>query len=348
MNALRLMAGFVLVMALARPLAAQRAPGEVLSRAVILYEELQLERAVTLFREVVSPSNTAATRTERVQAMKYLGATFALLGKRDSAIAYFKGTLERDPFTDLDPAVFTAQERQLFTLARRRTFVVGVRALSDTGFVPGQGRVSLRFVTTRRADVRAVVRHADADTPVASFQWTADGASESPWDGLDQQGARLAPGRYRLEVSAICTSDSSRGAVALRFDVRYDHEPLEDTLAFDAASLLPERRPTSVARSHLAAGLAAAAFAIAVPSAIGHGELGGTRTHGAVMATVTASGGIAAFILLRRDAGIPANVLENARRREEHVRRNSEIRERNAARMAEARMIITPASGESQ
>src|SRR5688572_7583553 len=148
MKLLRIMVGCVMAMTLARPLAAQRAPSEVLSRAVILYEELQLERAVTLFREVMSPSNAAATEEERAQAMKYVGAAFALLGKRDSAITYFRGTLERDPFTDLNPAIFTAQERQLFAVARQRTFVVGAKALPDTGFVPGQGRVSLRFVTT--------------------------------------------------------------------------------------------------------------------------------------------------------------------------------------------------------
>jgi len=51
---------------------------------------------------------------------------------------------------------------------------------------------------------------------------------------------------------------------------------------------------------------------------------------------------------MRRQSAIPANVLENARRREEHARRNREIRERNEARMREARMIITPAAGESR
>jgi hypothetical protein len=347
MSVLRITVAFVMSTALARPLLAQRTPGEVLSRAVILYEELQLERAVTLLRDVMSPSNAAATATERVQAMKYLGAAFALLGRRDSAIAYYRATLERDPFTDLDPAVFTAQERQLFAVARQRTFVVGARVLSDTGFVPGQRRVALRFVTTQHARIQAVVRGVGGGDPVVSFRWTAEGASEAPWDGLDHQGTRLAPGRYHLEVNATTTSGSASDTVALRFDVRYDHEPLEDTLGLNAESLLPERRPPSVARSRLAAGLAAAAFAIAVPSAIGHGELGGTRKHAVVMASVTASGGIASFIFLRRGSAIPANVLENARRREEHTRRNREIRERNAARIAEARMVITPPSGES-
>jgi hypothetical protein len=337
----------VAVCALARPLAAQRAPGEVLTRGVILYEELQLERAVTLLREVVSPSS-AATETERAQAMKYLGAAFALLGQRDSAIAHFRRTLERDPFVDLDPAVFTAQERQLFAIARQRTFVVGVRALSDTAFVPGHGGVSLRFVTTQRARVQAVVKRAGEGAPVAEFRWTAEGASASPWDGLDQKGERLPSGRYQLDVTATATTDSASDTLLLRFDVAYDHEALEDSLVFDASSLLPERRPPSIARSRLASGLAVAAFAVAVPSVIGSGELGGTRKHALVMASVSASGGIATFLFLRRGSGIPGNVLENARRREEHVRLNREIRERNAARLAAGRMIITPVSGESR
>ena len=130
--------------------------------------------------------------------------------------------------------------------------------------------------------------------------------------------------------------------------MRYDHEPLEDTLTLDAGSLLPERQPPSVARSRLAVGLAAAAFAIAVPIAVGNDELSGTRKHANAMATVTVSAGIAAFIHLRRGSAIPSNIAENARRREEHARHNREIRDRNAARLAEARMVIAPASGEAR
>ena len=344
----RIAAIAIAVAVFVRPAMAQRAPGEVLSRGVILYEELQLERAVVLLREVTSPSNAAATTSERVQAMKYLGAAFSLLGQRDSAIAYFRRMLERDPFMDLDAAVFTAQERQLFALARQRTFVVGVRALSDTAFVPGQGRVSLRFVTTQHARVHATVRHAGDTEPLATFRWTAEGASVSPWDGLDQKGERLPAGRYQLDVTATATADSASDTVAFRFDVAYDHEPLEDTLAFDPRSLLPERRPPSIARSQLAAGIALASFAILVPNVVGHGDLNGTRKHAVVMAGVTASGGIASFFMLRRGSGIPANILENARRREEHVRQNREIKERNALRLAAARMILTPTSGDSR
>ena len=348
MRALRFGIALLMLAGMARSLSAQRSPAEVLGRGVILYEELQLERAVTLLREVVSPGNTAATMVERVQAMKYLGAAFALLGRRDSAVAYFRRVLERDPFTDLDPAVFTAQERQLFGIARQKAFVVGVRTLADTAFTPGQAGVSLRFVTTQHARLQAVVRRVNEADPIATFRWTGEGASESPWDGLDQNGARLASGRYQLDVTANATADSASDTLSVRFDVSYDHEPLEDSIAFDPASLLPERRPPSIARSHLATGLAVAAFAVAMPSVIGHGDLDGTRKHAVVMAGVSASSGIATFLFLRRGSGLPANVLENARRREANVRLNREIRERNDARLAGARMIITLASTESR
>lgn len=325
------------------PLAAQRPPAEQLNRAVILYEELQLERAVILLREVVSPGNADVTSEERVRAMKYLGAAFALLGRRDAAVAHFRAALERDPFTDLEPALFTAQERLLFAEARRQTFVVGARVQTDTGFVPGRGTVSLHFVTTRHARVEAVVRSPESGEALATFRWTAEGASSSPWDGLDQRGARLAPGRYHLQVNATSTADSLRDTVALRFDVGYEHEVLEDTLApLDSTALLPERNPPSVARSYLATGLAAAAFVVAVPAVVGRGDLGGTRKHSSVMASVTLSGGIVGYFLLQRGSAIPSNIRENARRREERLRHNIEIRERNAARLAGAKMTITP------
>jgi hypothetical protein len=335
------------LMVFAPALGAQRSPAEQLNRAIVLYEELQLERAVVLFRDVVSPSNAEVTGGDRVRAMKYLGAAFALLGRRDSAIAHFRGAIERDPFTDLEPALFTATERALFAEARRAVFAVGARVQADSGFVPGQGRIALRFVTTRHARVEAVVKRAGESEPLVAFRWSADGASDSPWEGLDQRGERLPAGRYHLEVRATSTSDASSDTVALRFDLAYDHELLEDTLAsLDSASLLPERHPPSVARKYLATGLAAAAFAVAVPAIIGNGELGGTHKHASVVAGVSVSGGILGYVLLRRGSAIPSNILENARRREERVRHNIEIRQRNEARLATARMIIAPVSGD--
>jgi hypothetical protein len=109
---------------------------------------------------------------------------------------------------------------------------------------------------------------------------------------------------------------------------------------------LPERNPPSVARKYLATGLAAAAFAVAVPAIIGNGDLGGTQKHASVMASLSLSGGVVGYFLLQRGSAIPSNIRENARRREERVRHNLDIRQRNAARLAEARMLIAPVSAD--
>jgi hypothetical protein len=168
------------------------------------------------------------------------------------------------------------------------------------------------------------------------------------WDGLDARGQRLPTGRYQLDVVARSMNDSAADTVAVAFDIRYAQEVLEDLLpALSDSMLLPERQPRSVAQSRLAAGLLVGMFAAAVPAALGHEELDGTRTHSVVVASVSISSGIAGFMLLRRRATIPENVRENARRRDEHARRNEAIRARNEVRLREARLVITPVGGEA-
>ena len=170
-----------------------------------------------------------------------------------------------------------------------------------------------------RAGLRAGARDGDH---LAVLMFTS-GTAGAPRAAMLSHRALLA--NIVRTLTATSTADSASDTVSFRFDVAYDHEPLEDSLAFDPRSLLPERRPPSIARSQLAAGLALASFAIAVPSVIGHGHLDGTRKHAVVMAGVTASGGIASFLMLRRGSSIPANILENARRREEQQGRDGEI-----------------------
>ena len=87
----------------------------MLHRAIRLYEDLQVERALAMFREVISPSTPFVVSTgQRVIAYKYLGAAHATLGQPDSASVYFRAAIERDPFVDLDGHDFTAREREVF------------------------------------------------------------------------------------------------------------------------------------------------------------------------------------------------------------------------------------------
>src|SRR2546422_10723476 len=86
-----------LVVAAPSPVRAQTETADLLRQAQELYERLEIERALPLLRQIVSPSwPHEITKEQRVQAYTYLGASLVLTGVRDSALLYFRGAIERD------------------------------------------------------------------------------------------------------------------------------------------------------------------------------------------------------------------------------------------------------------
>src|SRR5438552_4071685 len=133
---------------------------ENLQRAIALYDNLEVERARDMFLQVISPSSPfEVTTAQRVTAYKYLGASLATLGRRDTALTYFKGAIERDPFVDLDPQVFTATERQVFGEAKRTLFKCGARPITLTRIDPRSARIVFTVLTTHAADLTVEVNN---------------------------------------------------------------------------------------------------------------------------------------------------------------------------------------------
>ena len=92
----RFAAWLTLLVAAPVTISAQASTAEALHQAQDLYERLEIERAVPLLRQVVSPGWAfEVTQDQRVQAYTYLGASLALLGARDSAVLYFRSAIER-------------------------------------------------------------------------------------------------------------------------------------------------------------------------------------------------------------------------------------------------------------
>src|SRR5436309_16038564 len=138
---------------------ARAGTAELLQQARQLYERLEIERALPLLRQVVSPEwPLEVTNAQRVEAYKYLGAALVLRGKPDSAVLYFRAALERDAFADLDPAQFTPAQQGAFAAARRLTFSVGARPIPETRVDPRTGRVTVTVVTTHAATLRVTLR----------------------------------------------------------------------------------------------------------------------------------------------------------------------------------------------
>jgi hypothetical protein len=333
---------------LPRVVVAQSNTDEMLHRAIRLYEDLQVERALAMFREVISPSTPFVVSTgQRVTAYKYLGAAHATLGQPDSASVYFRAAIERDPFVDLDGHDFTAREREVFADAKQRTFAVAVRPIARARIDPRTEHMTFQALTTHGALLRAEIRTSTGDiSPI--FASDNDGVRDIPWNGVLASGRLAQPGTYELVVYGDSRLLQSRSDSArLFFTIEHDRPPLEDTLPeLGPTDLLPERRPGSAATVELAKGVGVGLFAIAMPTLLGHGEFAGPSRG--VAATVSAAGiaiGIFGFRWRHDHNELAENIAENTRRRAARDARNAEVRQANEAKLSLTALVISPAAG---
>jgi len=335
--------------ALAAPalIRAQANTDETLKKAVQLYQELQVERALVLLRQVISPSSPfVVSSAQRVEAYKYLGAAHAILGQSDSASVYFRAAIERDPFVDLDAQAFTAVERSAFAEARQRTFAIAARPITRTRIDPRTERMTFVLLSTHACVLHAEIRDAKgAVTPI--FESENDGVREIQWDGLLADGHVAPAGRYELVVRGQSHLTDHVDSARLFLDVELDRPPLEDTLpSLGSTDLLPEHYPASASSIELAKGLGIAVTALAIPLAVGDNHLGtGARGLAGVMAAGGIGIGIGGFVWRRQHNEIAANIAENTRRKAERAAKNAEIARRNEGRVAVTALIISPAAG---
>jgi len=335
--------------------AAQDSTAVVLQRARDLYEQIELERALPRYRGVLSPSwRFDVTQGQRVEANLYLGAALELLGQRDSAVTHFRAALERDPFADLDPARFTPTQLEAFQAARQSVFAIGVRPVTATRLDPRTGKMTFAIATTHGAAVRCEIRLANQESGFPIFVGDIQaGLREIEWDGLLPSGQLAPTARYAFVLLAR-SGIGARGGItrvtdstAAYFDVRQEYAALEDTLPdLGAADLLPEQYRGSTAAGDLWKGLGIAAGALFLANVASNEELGSPKEMAAVVGVVGVTVGIASFAT-RRGHNRPENIAANERRRAERSTANAEVRRRNAERLAQTVLLISPAAGRS-
>ena len=325
---------------------AQTTTAESLVEAVRLYEDLQVERALVILRGVISPSSPfEVSREQRVQAYVYIGASLAILGRRDSAVTYFRAAIERDPFVDLDPARFTEKERTAFADARQRTLAVAMKPVAARRLDPASDQLPLTIVTTQPAQLRVEMRAVGDTSGIVLLDRESDGVREIGWNVRLANGAIAPPGRYLLFVRALARSGAVDSAVQV-LDVTHDHPPLEDSLpALRPEELLPERHPASVARGDLARGLGLATIALALPVVTNPRLSGGGQPLAKAAALGGVAAGVAAYIDRRRHPVDRAAIIANARRRTERSAYNAEVARRNAERLAATKIVVAPVPG---
>lgn len=352
-RALPALAALLALLVLGTPIraGAQASTAAALDEAIGFYQDLQVERALALLRRIVSPSSPfEVSRAQRVQAYTYLGASLAILGERDSALVYFRAALERDPFVDLDPTVFTATERDAFAEARLGLFVVGLRPLVGERIDPAREAFTFTVVTTHEGSLAVSARPSDGSDPIPIASGEGEGARELRWRGLRSDGRLASPGRYTLVVEGTSYLSGRSDSVVAFFDLVHDRPALEDTLpALGEDDLLPERHRRSAPARALGRGLGIAAGALLLGRVVGNPSLGeGQRGFAYGVAGAATIAGIAASLHRQRHPELPENIAENRRRIAARARANEEIAVRNDARIAATKLVVIPAAGVGQ
>ncbi len=335
---------------LALPLAAGRLRAqaeEQLRQAIQRYENLEIDRARAMFEQVISPSSPfQVTEAQRVVAYKYLGATYATLGKADSAKMYFKAALGRDPLVDLDPRSFGEQERQVFQRARLELFRVGLRPIPRDTIDPRTGHVNITVATTHGGHVRVELRSADDETQrVTLFDGAVEGPRDIPFNGLNpRDGTFIPPGAYDVVVLGEDTTRAANvDSTSALIEIGWDRAPLADTISnLGLNDTLPTRQPSALATRELILGAGLAAGALLASKVIGESDLEGRGALSAAVAAAAVGGGLYAYLHRRNHPEIPENVAENAARQQRRQAANARIMADNNARIQATKVIVRP------
>lgn len=335
---------------------AQGSVDEMIAQAVKQYEDLNVERALNQFRQIISPSSPfEVSRPQRVTAYKYIGAALASQGQRDSAIVYFRAALERDPFLDLDPNKFTDQEREALSQAKLQGFktgvVVGEREFAQGRLVldPQTSSLPVKLITTHAGDMRVeFVNLDDAATRFALYRGDNDGFRDLTWNGTVTGGRPIPAGSWELRVWGRSVISQREDSTGFTFDVAHDFPALEDTLpTLGSEYLLQERHPGAAPWRDLMRG----SFLGVAAGGLGYlvfSQIGDTKKFPMLSIAMAGTGvvtGTMTFLLRRRNLTIPENVAENNRRRAARDALNAEINTRNNERLAQTKLILTPTSG---
>ena len=119
---------FVLMAAFALPVAADELSDFESARRN--YDKQNYAKAARGFESLVGGAVPRATNpVVRLEARKYLGATYLFLGKKKAAREQFRSLLEEDPAYDIDPVAFP--EAVVHTFQEVKKEVTAERALQD-------------------------------------------------------------------------------------------------------------------------------------------------------------------------------------------------------------------------
>lgn len=316
-------------------------------RAIEMYNNFNIEGARPILQNIVSPGYLLKVEPEqRVRVYKYLGASYAVLDKPDSARTFFMAALDFDPFTDLNPQEFSAAEQNAFAAAKQALFKVAIRPIAASII---DSNYAFRLITTQRSNITVrLIDQRDTTRQEVLFQGDNDGPREIPWRGLLRGGQRADSATYELKVDGRSLLASAGGATTADrqlFRIEYVFEPLEDTLpSIPQNELLQQQYRQSAPWRDLGKGMLLAAVAVGLPLAVLDSNVK-YIPHMAAAGAIGVGSAFIAFWYRRANRTIPLNVQENNRRQQQRDLFNQGVRRRNDDRINATKLLICPPTG---
>lgn len=326
---------------------------EQIDRAKAFYETYNVEAARPILLNIISPNYLQQiSPAERVEVYKYLGASYALLDKLDSAVTFFIAALDFDPFTDLDPSKFSATEIGPFNTAKASIFKVGLRPIEQWVIDPNADTTAYNFrvITTSRAVLNVELVRQDNNEVTSLYSGESQGLRTIPWRGVLANGEFADSTTYVIRARARPPNSNADQTITTQHFLRVEHAyaPLDDTLPpFTLADgdLLQSEYPVRAPWMDLVKGVVVAAIAVGIPTVALTPDLSDRQTHALVAGAIGAAVGTGSFLFRRQNRSIPENVRENERRRQEREAFNNRIRQANAEKLRQRKLIITPVVG---
>ena len=343
------------VLAMPQTARAQGSPASLLAQAETLYNNSAFEKARVLLTQVTNYKGNVRP-AERVEAYKYLGASYAVLGVKDSASIYFVYALDLDPFTTLE-STFGGDEQAAFQNARRNIFKAAIDTIAQKAIFtqstrPESSTYYFHIVTTHSANVKVeIASRTDSSKHETIFNSSVDGSREIPWNGLILT-QRADSGIYELKVTAVDRVDTKNPdeKPTASFRISHVYEPLETPLPpLGVNDTLVSRNGRLEPMWDFVKGMS-----IATVASVGFLTLKQDSTSSLLPNRTTqiavgvglgvVVGGVAALFGSNHPNN-PVAVAENARKKAAHDAFNAGVARRNAARIARTVLVVRPLTG---
>jgi hypothetical protein len=302
--------------------------------AMTAFSDLDYGRAAELAEQALTQQLTVE---DRVQAYEVLGYSFGILDQADRAVSTLSQLIVLDPDREPDTQALPPRLVSLYNQAFGQVLVVRGLLVDSTGFVSGEGRVTLHYEVSRPSVARIRVVGNGLYSVIDSML-VNPGPSRFDWDAVIG-GQPLPPGDYQLIVSAA----EGRSEYQRMARFRVSHSAV-DTLprissieGFDkvAESEFPPRdwRPLGVA-TLLTGAVAGAALALE------NGAFEGGRMELNVAAVLGVGAGFALSLRRPDPRPIPAAIQLNQLIDRTIADRNRSIAEQNEERRRRVRITI--------